>query len=483
MTAVRERCAAGAARGRAGSLSSMSPGVGFWLALVTRVAAAQTAPTPTPQAGPPPASPATAPSVQTAPSSQADEVWAVHAQSTFIEQYHPAFRSAFRGPNSLDPGSRGNETYDATLYAGIRPWAGAEFWFDGEINQGFGLSNTEGLVGFPNGEGAKVGASDPYARIPRVFLRQTIDLGGEAQRNEADINVLGQNITADRIVMTIGKFSVPDVFDVNDYAHDPRHDFMNWTLIDMGTFDYAADAWGYSYGFAAEWYQSWWALRAGAFALSVVPNDKALDTSGSQFQMIGEAEARYTAWGQAGKLKLLGFITRGRMGDFNDALASARETDTLPSVAAVREYRSRAGIGLNWQQAVTADIGLFARAGIAEGGREVYEFTDVDKSISGGFSLAGKAWGRPDDTWSLGAVLNDGSRRRKNYLAAGGLGILTGDGALPNSGPEAALETFYSYAVNSHIALSADYQFFNNPAYNRDRGPVSVLGFRAHVQY
>ncbi len=443
------------------------------ITLAPAMASAQSSPAPTPNTSNQPATPDEPP----------PEQWAVHAQSTFVDQYHPAFRSELRGPNSLDPGSRGDETFDATLYAGIRPWSGAELWVGPEIDQGFGLDNTLGVAAFPSAEAYKVGASSPYVRLPRVFFRQTIDLGGAAQRIDPDLDVLGGRQTADHITLTIGKFSVGDVFDTNAYAHDPRQDFFNWALVDLGTFDYAADAWGYTYGVAAELQKSWWSLRAGGFALSRVPNSAALDTSGGQVQFIGEAEERHTLFGRDGKLKLLAFLTRGRMGDYNDALALARATDTTPSVADVRQYRSRAGLGLNFEQGITDTLGAFARAGFAEGGREPYEFTDTDRSFSGGLSLIGRAWGRPDDTVGLGMVVDAISHRHKAYLAAGGLGILVGDGSLPSAGPEQVAEAYYRYAVTSHAQVTADYQFINNPAYDRERGPVSVLAVRLHIQY
>ena len=441
--------------------------------LLPRQARAQAAPTPTPEQT---MQPATA-------GEPAPEIWAVHEQGTFETQYHPAFSSALHGTNSLDPGSRGNETFDATLFAGVRPWAHGELWVNPEIDQGFGLSGTLGVAAFPSAEAYKVGAAFPYLRLQRLFFRQTMDLGGAPVEVRPDLNVLGDHQTENRLVITIGKFSVPDVFDTNSYAHDSKQDFSNWGLVDTGTFDYAADAWGYSYGVAAEWYQDWWAMRAGAFALSRVPNSAALDTSGGQFQIIGEGEARHDVWGQAGKVKITGYMTRGRMGDYGAAILLGVASGTAPNVGAVRQYRSRTGLGVSLEQAITPTLGLFARAGFNEGGREPYEFTDTDRSFAVGVSLQGKYWGRPDDTVGLATVIDGISHRHKDYLAAGGLGILIGDGALPRSGPEQVLETYYKYALASFAYLTADYQFINNPGYDRARGPISVLGARLHIQY
>ena len=200
-----------------------------------------------------------------------DQTWAVYAQSTFTEQYHPAFASAYRGAHSLDPGSRADETLDVTLYGGVRPWRGAEIGITPEVEQGFGFSNTFGVAGFPSAESYKLGAADPYVRLQRLFLRQTIDLGGATETVKPDLDQLAGHQTADRLVLWVGKFTVTDIFDANKFAHDARHDFLNWSIVDAGSFDYAGDAWGYTYGAAAEWYQSWWAVRGGIVDLPTRP--------------------------------------------------------------------------------------------------------------------------------------------------------------------------------------------------------------------
>ena len=233
----------------------------------------------------------------TPPAPQTDN-FAVHGQTTFLEQYDPPFRSPYTGPNSLIP-NEGRETFDATAFLGWRLWNGAELWVDPEIDQGFGLSGTFGVAGFPSGEAYKVGASVPYARVPRAFVRQTIGLGGDTEKVEAAANQFSGSQTADRLVLTVGKFSVTDVFDTNKYAHDPRSDFMNWTAADTGTFDYAADAWAYTYGAAVEWYKDRWTFRGGLFDLSVAPNSSALDPTFRAIPMGRRDRATLRALGSA----------------------------------------------------------------------------------------------------------------------------------------------------------------------------------------
>jgi high affinity Mn2+ porin len=418
----------------------------------------------------------------TGPAALETSNFAFHAQATYLQQYDQPFRAPFSGQNSLAPNIT-RETADETFYAGVRLWKGAEAWVNPEIDQGFGLSGSVGVAGFPSGEAYKVGADFPYARLHRAFVRQTIDLGGEVQKVDGSINQFSGSQTSDRLVFTVGKIGVIDIFDTNKYAHDPRSDFMNWSIVDTGTFDYAADAWGYTVGAAAEWYQGAWTLRAGVFDLSIAPNTTSLDSHFGQFQSIGEIERRYVLWDQPGKIAVTGFLTRGRMGSFEDALQLAAQTGAPPSLADVRQYRSRTGISMNLEQQLIPNVGFFARAGISNGDIEPYEFTDIDRTVAAGFSVSGKQWGRDNDTFGIAGVVNGISGVHQAFLNAGGLGILVGDGQLPNPGSEKILETYYSFPVLSSAKLTLDYQLIVNPAYNRDRGPVSVLGFRVHTQY
>jgi len=415
------------------------------------------------------------------PTSVTHDWLALHGQTTFVGQYAFPFRAPYRGQHSLHP-NQARETWDVTLYAGVRLWDGAEFWVNPELDQGFGLSDTLGLAGFPSGEAYKVGARVPYVRVPRFFLRQVIGLGGETEEVEAGMNQFPVTIAANRIVLTVGKFGVPDIFDVNRYAHDPRNDFMNWALVDTGSFDYAADAWGYTYGAVAEWYQGPWTLRGGGFDLSTVPNSTALDPSFGQFQLIGEIEHRFEIREEPGKVAVTPWLSRGRMGTYDDAVRLARVTGGPADIAAVRRYRSRWGVAANLEQQVTPDWGLFLRTGFASPDVEPYEFTDIDRTVAAGAQLTGRRWGRPDDAVGMAGILNGISGRHEAFLNAGGLGILIGDGRLPHPGLEQILETYYSIALRAW-RITFDYQFFNNPAYNRDRGPVSVLGLRLHGQF
>jgi high affinity Mn2+ porin len=411
-----------------------------------------------------------------------EEVFAVHGQFTYVEQQTGSFNAPYRGTNSLTPNIAA-ETTDATLYLGAKLWPGAEGWLNGELDQGFGLDDTLGAAGFPSGEAYKIGKNQPYLRLPRAFIRQTFDLPGNRQPIDADANQLRGAHGENRVVITVGKFSVVDVFDTNQFAHDPRSDFLNWTVIDTGTFDYAADAWGYSLGAAIEWYRNNWTFRGGLFDLSDVPNSAHLDPGFHEFQTDLEMEHRHEWAQRPGRILMTLFDSRGRMGLLNEAVALSQSSGGPVDIAAVRRYRSREGVSVNVEQEIAPELGAFLRAGKAAGNVEAYEFTDVDRTLVAGLSLKGSRWHRPSDTIGLAAVNNKISGARQAYLNAGGLGILVGDGRLPHPGCEQIIESYYSAAVLKFAQLSFDYQWISHPAYNRDRGPASVIAVRLHAAF
>ena len=416
-----------------------------------------------------------------APETVAPEAWALHGQMTYVEQNTGGFSAPYSGPNSLSPGEA-RETVDATLYAGLRLWSGTEVWINPEFDQGFGLDNTLGVAGFPSGEAYKVGKNQPYFRLQRLFVRETIDLDGDRESVAPDLNQLGASRSANRWVFTVGKFSVVDIFDANQYAHDPRNDFLNWAAIDTGSFDYAADAWGYTVGAAAEWYHGAWTARAGLFDLSNVPNSEHLEPGLHELQIDLELEKRHEILGHPGKVMLTAFDSRARMGLLAAAVQAAQATGTAADIAAVRQLRDRVGFAFNLEQELSQNLGMFVRAGKSAGNVEAYEFSDIDRTVAMGLSLKGSRWKRADDTVGIAGIVNGISAAREQYLNAGGLGILVGDGKLPHPGPEQIIETYYSVGVLQQVHLSLDYQFVMDPAYNRDRGPVSIVAVRVHAQ-
>ncbi|MCY1172292.1 Carbohydrate-selective porin, OprB family [compost metagenome] len=224
-------------------------------------------------------------------------------------------------------------------------------------------------------------------------------------------------------------------------------------------------------------------MRGGLFNLSKIPNGETLERDFSQFQLDGEIEHRHKIGARDGAVRVTVFRNHGRFGRFDDALALAAKTGAAPDTAPVRDWRTRIGASVNLEQAVTASVGVFARAGIADGQIEPYDFTDVDRTASAGVSIKGASWGRGGDTVGIAAVVNGISATHQRYLDAGGVGVLVGDGKLPHPGAEAIGEVYYSWVPIGPVSITADYQVIGNPGYNRDRGPISAFAIRLHGQF
>jgi len=410
---------------------------------------------------------------------QEESPWSFHGQATYVMQWHPDFSAAYTGQNSMTPISNSAQTSDITLYIGRKLWSGAEIYINPEIDQGFGLSNTLGMAGYSSGEAYKVGAQDPYFRLPRAFLRQTFNLSGETLTLEDQANQVATSISANNVVITAGKFSVVDIFDTNKYAHDPRLDFLNWSILDAGAFDYAADAWGFTNGAAVEWNNSWWTIRSGFFALSTTPNSTNIDLSFKQYQLVEEFEERHEINGHTGKFKVLGFLSRGSMGTYADAIS---QNPTAPDSSLVRRFGNKTGFALNLEQEISPTLGAFARFSWNDGKTEAFDFTEINQALSFGLSMKGNQWKRHQDTVGIAQTINSLSDDAKSYFRAGGMGILIGDGGL-NYGNERITELYYNMVLSKNFAVGIDYQFVSNPAYNQDRGPINIFGFRVRASF
>jgi len=433
----------------------------------------------------------------TATTAGGPQAWNVHVQNTDIVQGYPGYSAKYSGPNSLPTGGETRETVSLDVMAGVRLWPGAEAHVDGLMWQGFGLRDTLGVEGFPNGEAFRLGTDVPNGAITRLFIRQTIGLGGEQEDVPDDQFTLAGKQDVSRLTFTLGRFSAKDVFDNNAYANDPRTQFMNWALMANEAWDYPADAIGYTTGLAIELNQPNWTVRYGFFQMPRVQNsltgddrflkwpeeDSAQDAPFlAGWGMVTEFERRYTLGGHPGTVRLLAFLNRANMADYRAAAAILEADGPNADYTAARSFHFKYGFGLNWEQEIVKNVGVFSRLGWNDGQEEGWVFSDVGYAASVGVSIKGEAWQRPNDTLGLAGVASGASVAEREFLAAGGDGILGGDGAL-DYGWEKILETYYDFNVWKTVHMALDYQFITNPAFNRDRGPISVFGARVHWSF
>jgi high affinity Mn2+ porin len=406
--------------------------------------------------------------------------WEIHGQSTFLPQGYPGFHAPYSGPNSLTPAPQLQQTWSNSLYLNARLWEGGELYYNPELLQGFGLNDTTGVAGFPSGEAQKSNFPYPRYDTSRLFVRQIFGFGGEQEELASGQLQLADKVDISRLTLQVGRFSVIDVFDGNSYAHDPRKDFMNWSIWASAAFDYASDKLGLGYGASAELNQKQWALRGGYFLMDAVSNSNNFDTRLFQRgEYVAELETRYSLFSQPGKLRTMVWLNSGFSGSYRETLDNpALNLD----IAQTRKDRIKYGYAFNVEQALTEDIGMFGRWSWNDGKNEIMAFTDIDASLSLGTSIKGSRWGRADDVIGIAGAVNMISRDHRDFLAAGGLGPLIGDGRL-NYRPERVFETYYAYALTKAITVTADYQFITNPAYNADRGPVSIFSGRLHGEF
>ena len=411
--------------------------------------------------------------------------WELHGQTVFVYQGYPPFSAPYDGPQSLPAAGQSRETWAVSAFLGVRLWEGGEFYYNPELLQGFGVANTQGAGGFPNGE-AQRAFPYPLYSTSRLFVRQTIGLGGEREKVDSDFGQLAGKRDVSRVTIQAGRYAVQDIFDNNSYANDPRVDFLNWSIWAAGAFDYAADSVGYTWGVAAELNQPNWAVRLGYFLEPAQTDtnvfDLALFVRGGY---VGELEMRFKPYDRPGAVRLGAWLNSSFAGGYNDAVALAAANpglsanDTIPLT---RQGRTKYGFYLNLEQELSDNVGAFARLSWNDGRTEIMSFTDIDSSISAGLSIKGTPWGRPSDTIGIAGALNSISADHSNYLAAGGLGILVGDGAL-TYGPEAVAEAYYSLRVAKGLYVTADYQFLANPAYNAVRGPAHFFSGRLLARF
>ncbi len=417
-----------------------------------------------------------------------EETWQFHAQSTWNTQRHRAFGAQASGPNSLTAAADSMYTFSATAMPGWRPWRGGELYLNVEAASGVPFTgNLVGLGGFTNGEITRAAGTDLMLYRQRLFLRQTWQLGGEIETISSGFNQLAGRLSHDRFTLTVGNFSTLDVIDPNRYAKDPRTQFMNWSHWTYAAYDYAADARGFGWGAMGEWIRGDWALRFGRMTGPRDPNGLPVDPAlaihyGDQL----EVEHNHHLGDQPGAVRLMVWRNRAVLARFEDALSWLQAhpgnysgPDAL--LASRRSEQFKQGLGLNLEQALGPDTGLFLRAMQADGQTETHAFTEVDNSLSLGLSMQGSRWGRPDDGVGVALARNGLSADRRRFLAAGGISFFIGDGMLDYA-PETIAESYYSVGLGHDFAVTLDWQHIRNPAFNAARGPVDVLALRLHAE-
>ena len=423
--------------------------------------------------------------------SYADKGWSAHFQFTGVSQSHSSFKAKYSGVNSLySCVERGLLTITSTAFIGRKLWRYASIYANPEIAGGQGLSGARGIAGFTNGESFRVGDPQPSLYMARYYLQQHIALSHKRYDTiEDDANQVKEIVPSSRITITAGKFCLSDFFDDNDYSHDPRTQFLNWSIMSSGAWDYPANTRGYTLGLVVELKQPGYAVRASMVQVPKLVNgpwlnEKIGDVNGS----VIEVEKDFSIGKKHGKLSLLGFRNMVNAPSYDETVAELKQGDSsalgvFNGTKYGNQYHSvKYGISINGQLELSDDVGVFFRAGYNDGKTATWAYTEIDQSVHAGLQLKGSIWKRADDVVGISGVVNGISKPHQDFLKAGGYGFIIGDGNL-TYGSENIGEIYYNAKLFTHFYLSADYQFVSHPAYNIDRGPVSVFALRGHIEF
>jgi high affinity Mn2+ porin len=414
----------------------------------------------------------------------AEQRWNLFYQATSIGQTHGTFLSPYSGPFSLQDYPERDVSLTTTLFFALRLEKNTTIVFDPEIAGGRGFSGVNGLANSSNGELPRVASATPKPYVARLFVSHDFGFGSETEAVESDENQLAGRRPVKRYTISAGRFTVTDFFDDNKYSHDPRTQFMGWGVMFNGAWDYPADVRGYTWGWVHELHLKDWSFRYASAAMPRVANGLRFDrrlfvNRGDVF----EAERRYSIRKHDGAVRVLNYLNHANAGTYADSIRLAEATGERPDITATRRNGTlKYGFGVNAEQELTKDVGVFARLGWNDGKTESFAFTAIDRLATGGVSVNGKRWHRPFDTAATEFTAAGISGVHALYLARGGYDFLIGDGAL-RYGPECISESYYSARLFPGFFASFDFQHVANPAYNQDRGPVRIYSLRLHMEF
>jgi high affinity Mn2+ porin len=415
--------------------------------------------------------------------------WWLSGQINVIPQGHGNFRALYSGPNSLNPQSEIRASRIFTLYTALRLNHASDIVFDLEEASGNGISNSLGLAGYPNIDVVRVpGQGTPLSTAPyvaRALFRYVFPLSQENEEAEAGPLGVLRTLPVRRLEFRAGKLALADFFDVNGVGSDSHFQFMNWTIVNNGAWDFAADTRGYTYAAMLEYDDRTWALRFAEALMPTISNGIALDGDLARARAENlELELHPSVIAQKhAEVRLLAYVNHANMGDYRQAVDLFLAAQTpQPMIEDTRQEGGvKYGFGINLEQQLSANLRAFGRFGWNEGRHESFAYTEVNQTFSLGADYAGERWHRRHDKIGLAFVTNAISGDHQEYLKLGGLGFLLGDGNL-TYGRENIFEGYYNAHFWRGIYGAIDIQHITNPGYNRDRGPVLVPGLRLHIE-
>ena len=412
----------------------------------------------------------------------------LHWQATLIPQYHFDFTAPYSGKNSVLTSEPVATSFTTTLFLNYKIAKNTYLIFNPEAVGGKAISKTQGIAGFPNGETYRIGDSKIKPFIARLYVEQRFGLSSKTENIDDDENQIKETTHRDYISVIAGKFSLTDFFNASEISHDPRTQFLNWSIMGSGAWDYPANTRGYTMGAIIQAKYNLLSLKYANVAMPTTANGpnlqwKGQDVMGQVLELSANQFSLFKLYKKQTIYHNLFFgltSNRANMGNYDSSIAIAKRTNTVPDITDSRQLgRTKNGYYATLDNTLD-NFHLFVKYSKNDGKNETYAFTEIDESKATGIQLDGAIWKRKDDLLGISVVKNDISNNHRTYLADGGYGFIIGDGKL-NYSSEKIIEAYYLYQPSKHLALTADYQYVQNPAYNKDRGPIKLIALRLHL--
>lgn len=416
--------------------------------------------------------------------SKPSKFW-VSLSDNFIYQQHAHFRALYSGANSFLNSAENKDSFLNSLFLGYHFLPRTDAFACIERFDGSGLSAGFGMGGYPNLDIQRNPSLGGKFYFARLGGHTVIPLSKKMVPVDRSPVSLESELPEKRIDLYIGRFSAVDFVNFNSVGSDSHRQFLNFAVDVDGSYDFPADTRGYTNGLVAVYQQPGWAAR---YLLAMMPTVANGDNLQYHLNLAHsdtyEVERRFSVLEHPGAARLMSYVNHANMGDYETAINQflAGYTSTPNITATERQGAVKYGFGFNCEQEIINDLSVFLRTGWNEGRHETFAYTEVDNTYAFGASLQGTRWHRPSDKFGLAFVSNGLSGPHREYLQLGGLGFELGDGYL-NYGREKILEMYYTCHVGKGLYFGPDFQYAEDPGYNKDRGPVPIFFLRLHTDF
>ena len=408
-------------------------------------------------------------------------------QANFIFQTHPDFHALYSGTHSLSPHYEKATSRVLTLYTGVRLNNSTEFLVDLEEAGGAALSQGFGLAGNPESRHRPQSAAQQSAlsrprHVPHTCSRSATTksrTSATSSPSSTNSRAAASNSASANSACRISSTSTPSApTPTSNSSTGPSTTTAPGTTPPTPaatpsalTADFEDRNWGFRFAEAL--------MPKVANGIDLVWKPWQVHAENFEYELrhgIDPEEVGRRPPARLHQLRQHGHLPRsGHQGRRSRHHARHHRATPGTSRASTDSASTSSRISRTTSPPSRASVGTTARPNPSPTPKS------IKRSIRA-LGANGAWWHRKQDRAGIAFVSNAIKKDHQNYLAAGGLGFLLGDGHL-NYGRENILETYYTVHVWRGIYLAPGLQHIVNPGYNRDRGPVLVPSFRAHVEF